>query len=97
MGPEELILGLFHASVKIHPPFLNAEQRGKMTMQRKLENPTDLTFFLQKEGEGKKSPIIELHPHSMVMLSYPADVEELRFRLLNCWTGSREHPVVQFD
>lgn len=97
MGPEKLILGLFYAAVTIHPPFLTAERRGQMMVYRELENPSDLTFILEKEGEGKQGQRIELRPHSMVILSYPAGGEELRYRLVNCWTGSREHPVIEFD
>ncbi|MCK4745865.1 MAG: hypothetical protein KAT15_02470, partial [Bacteroidales bacterium] len=97
MGPEELILDFFHAAVKIHPPFLTAERHDRTMIYRELENPTDLTFILEKEGEGKQTRRIVLRPHSMVILSYPAEGEELRYRLVNCWTGSREHPIVEFE
>ena len=97
MGPEELILDLFHAAVKIYAPFLSNETQGRMVLHRELKNPSDLTFILEKVGEGPQNRSIVLRPHSMVILSYPAEGEELRYRLINCWTGSREHPVVQFD
>ena len=96
IGPEELILELFHASVKIHPPFQSTERRGRTIVSRELENRSDLTFILEEEGEGTQTRRIELRPNSMVIQRIPADGEQ-RYRLVNCWIGSREHPVVQFD
>ena len=97
MGPEELILGLFRESIKVHPPFQTTERGNRRTISRELENPTDLTFILEEEGESAQGRRIELRPHSMVILRYSSDGQELRYRLVNCWTGSRDHPVVQFD
>jgi len=97
MGPEDLILGLFNASVRIHPPFLTKRINGRMMVFRELENHTDLTFLLEEAGETGGSSRIRLNPHSIRILSYPERGDELRFSLVNCWTGSREHPVIKID
>ncbi|MFC2116735.1 hypothetical protein ACFLTU_09675, partial [Bacteroidota bacterium] len=96
IGPEDLILELFYASVKIHATYYTGEHRGKLINNRELENPTDLTFILEKEEDGKQRQRIILNPHSLVVLSTSVEGEELRYRLVNCWTGSKEHPQVQF-
>jgi hypothetical protein len=97
MGPEDLIVGLFNESVKIHPTFQTTERGSRSRISRELENPTDLTFILEEEGESAQGRRIELRPHSMVILRYNSDRQELRYRLVNCWTGSDDHPVVEFD
>jgi len=97
MGPEELILGLFQASVKVHLPYLTRESRGQTMIYRELENPTDLTFILERADGKDSKDNIRLNPHSMVILRQPAGQEKPQYRLMNCWTGSREHPVITLE
>lgn len=68
-----------------------------MMVYRELENPTDLTFILEEVGEAEENRRIHLNPHSIQVLSYPEGKDELRYILVNCWTGSREHPVVRIN
>jgi hypothetical protein len=97
MGAEDLLLQLFNASVNIHPPFLKKKTKGRMMVYRELENPTDLTFILEEAGKVEENGKIRLNPRSIQILSYPAGKDELKYLLVNCWTGSREHPVIKID
>ena len=97
MGTEDLILELFTASVQVHPPFLTKEIKGRMMSYRELENSTDLTFILEEAGEAENNERIRLNPRSIQILSYPAGKHELRYSLVNCWIGGREHPVIKID
>jgi 3',5'-nucleoside bisphosphate phosphatase len=96
MGAEDLIIGLFTESVKIHPPYHTTERRGRSTVYRELENISDLTFVLEKADGNGSSRKIELKPHSMTILTI-ADGDEMQYKLVNCWTGSSDHPVIQFE
>ena len=97
MGPEELIVALFHASVRLHSSYTSKDIRGQKTDFREIENPTDLTFILEEVNESKDASIIRLKPNSMQILRIPSGENKLQYRLLNCWIGSCEHPVVTFE
>ena len=73
--------------------------RGTQEAELVPENPVQTAEggSLEREGEGRYPRKLELNPHSMVILSYPAGQEDLRYRLVNCWSGSRENPVVRFE
>jgi len=94
MGPEKLIIDLFNASVIIKPPFMESERDGEPVKHIELKNPTDLTFILSENGEDDNS--IDLSPHSIVILKIPSNNDQKEYQLLNCWSGSNEHPVVRF-
>jgi hypothetical protein len=97
VGPEDLILDLFNASIIVHTPFMESERKGKMVKHIEIENPTDLTFILERDEEnGKNKNVIELNPHSEIILTIPADEDTANYRLINCWSGSDYHPVVRF-
>ena len=96
IGPEDLMLELFTASVRIGEVFLTAERKGILTDHRELVNPTGLTFILEEEEEGSGSQQIRLNPNSMVILRTPAG-KKVRYQLVNCWTGGRGHPLVNID
>ena len=93
MGFEELLHQVFYASVEVREPYYTMESRGRKIHFRELVNHTDLTFILEKAGEGIMDQRIELYPHSMVVVRHGEDVE-LRYNLVNSWSGSDEHPVV---
>jgi hypothetical protein len=97
MGPQELILDLFRASVKVHPPYLSKESRGKKMVYRELENPTDLTFVLEKIVGESPGETVKLNPQSTVIMRYPEGDNRLSYWLTNCWIGSREHPSVTIE
>jgi len=94
MGPDDLITDLFYASVIVNPAFMESESDGEPVKHIELENPTDLTFILSKNG--KDETIIDLSPHSIVIINIPANADPQEYQLLNCWSGSNEHPVVSF-
>jgi len=93
MGSEELIHQVFYASVEVRESYYALERGGRKTLFREVVNPTDLTFILEKDGEGQMDQRIELHPHSIAVIRHGEGVE-LRYRLENCWSGSSEHPLV---
>ena len=93
MGSEDLITQVFHASVEVRKPYYTLERSGRKTLFREVVNPTDLTFILEKEGTGQMDQRIELHPHSITVIRH-GEAVELHYRLVNCWSGSDENPVI---
>ena len=97
-GREELIKKLFNASIILHPPFRQVNRDGKITYFAELENPTDLTFNLEKEGMSKnndRSDLIELLPERITIINYKEDEYELYYRLTNCYSDINKHPIVR--
>jgi 3',5'-nucleoside bisphosphate phosphatase len=97
-GKEELINELFHASIILHPPFRQVERNGEITYFAELENPTDLTFIMNKEGIAKnndRSDIVKLLPESITIINYKGEEVVLNYRLKNCYSDIKTHPLVQ--
>jgi len=101
LGPEDLIGELFNASVKLYPPHQSTQWRGHSYQLSVLENPTDLTFFLEPiedVGYDTKQMPIEILPRSVMDFPYSVDgVRQVRFKLLNCFSGSSQHPMVEIE
>lgn len=98
VGSKDLLTKLFHASVKLHQPFRQTNRNGKVFFFAELENQTDLTFILEKEGLWKnndRSDIIELLPGRSKIVSYNDECEQLEFQLTNCYFGSNNHPNIR--
>jgi len=74
--------------------FMESERDGEPVKHIEIENPTDLTFILSKKGENET--IIDLSPHSIVIIKTTANDNPQDYQLLNCWPGSNEHPVISF-
>ena len=51
----------------------------------------DLPAFLGPEDEGET---IKLAPRSVMILDHSDSEKELQFKISNCWSGGRAHPVV---
>jgi len=97
-GREDLIKELFHASVTLHPPFRQSGKDGNRTFYAELENHSDLTFILKKEGKAKRndrSDIIKLFPESIAIINYKEAEEELDYSLTNCYSNINEHTIIQ--
>lgn len=98
VGSKELLTKLFHASVKLKQPFRQTKRNGKTIYFAELENPTDLTFILKKEGDWKnndRSDVIELMPGTNATISYNEENKPLEFQLSNCYYGSNNHPNIK--
>ena len=96
-GREDLIKELFHASVTLHPPFRQPGETGNRTFTAELENHSDLTFILRKEGKAKRndrSDIVKLLPESIVIINYRENEEVLEYSLTNCYSDINKHPVI---
>lgn len=99
-GREDLIKGLFHASIILHPPLRQVKADGKVTYFAELENPTDLTFNLEKEGKAKHSDrtdIVELVPESKTIINYLENEDVLYYRLTNCYSDINTNPIIQLQ
>jgi hypothetical protein len=91
IGSKDLLTELFNASVKLQKPFRQTNRNGKVVFFAELENLTDLTFILKKEGDWKnndRSDIIELVPGSTAIISYDETDRQLEFQLINCYYSS---------
>ena len=99
LGPEDLIISLFKASVKLNPPFGTFTWQGLDYPISELHNPTDLTFIMEYAENDSGKPIrINLLPRSTVIFGHPVDGQgPIRCKLLNCYSGSNQHPVVEMN
>lgn len=98
VGNEELLTTLFQASVKLKKPFRQIKRNGKTIYFAELENPTDLTFILKKEGDWKnndRGDVIELKPGASAIISYNEENKQLAFQLTNCYSSSNNHPNIK--
>lgn len=98
VGKDSLIIELFNASVKLSNPFRQTNRDGKTIFYAELENRTDLTFILKKEGSWKnndRTDILELLPRSSSIISYSEGNEYLEFQLTNCFSGGNIHPAIK--
>jgi len=97
-GREDLIKELFHASVTLHPPFRQGGKTGSRSFTAELENHSDLSFILKKEGKGTRNDrtdIVKLSPQSIVIINYRESEEVLDYRLTNCYSDMNMHPVIE--
>ncbi len=98
VGNEKLILELFNASINFKKPFRQEKRDDKIEFFAELENPTDLTFILKKEGKWKnndRTDIIELFPRTKAIIGFPEESEYLEFQLTNCYNGINLHPEIK--
>lgn len=98
VGNEKLIVELFNAAINLKKPFRQTKRDGKIIFFAELENPTDLTFILKKEGEWKnndRTDTIELLPRSSSIINYSEDFKHLEFQLTNCYHGINYHPSIK--
>jgi predicted metal-dependent phosphoesterase TrpH len=96
-GREDLVKELFYASVTFNPPFRQAGKAGSRTFTAELENHSDLTFILKKEGKAihnDRSDIVKLSPESLAIINYRETEDVLPFRLTNCYSDINTHPLV---
>lgn len=97
-GKEDLLKELFHASIILHSPFRQVENNGRKTYFAELENPTDLTFILKKEGAAKsndRTDLVKLLPKTITIIKYKYNEDVLYYQLMNCYSDINTHPLVQ--
>ncbi len=98
VGREDLIKSLFNSSTTLNPPFRQAAKTGTRTYFAELENHSDLTFILKKEGNAKRNDrtdIVKLLPESITIINYRENEKELTYSLTNCYSDIKSHPVIQ--
>ena len=81
-GPEELLLDLFKASVKLSPV------DGKKVA---LTNMTSIPYIIKKENGNP----VRIAPFSTYNTSIPQGAATLSFTVLNIWTGENTHLKVE--
>ena len=94
VGKEALISKLFEASVSASFSHIATNRRGERRYHYKLNNPSDLTFFLKSKDDKGQGHRIELLPGSEANVEFGDAMDAIGVELMNCYSDSNTHPVV---
>ena len=96
VGKEELLMEITKASLTISKPFRTIEKKEKTILSAEIQNPTDLTFYLQKKGNGNYTRTIEILPRTAKIITYSDKDKVLKYSVTNFYSNANQHPVVEF-
>lgn len=92
MGSEELLGGLFKASVQLK--VLYTDSKGNRTIE--ISNMSSLPFSIRRDENIGPFYAMVIRPFSAITVKV-ARKDKVRFTVENMWSSSTTHPVVEFD